>query len=200
MKFRKNQTNESRLNPGYFDSAELKKMGFRQIGSNVRIAKNITIIGQENISIGSDVRIDGYTVVSAGRGEIKIGNFVHIANGCHLVCAGGVELQDFTGLAHGVKIYSASDDYTGMGLTNPTVPQELTAINFGKVILQNHVIVGANSVVLPGVTLGEGSAVGALTLVAQDLPPWGIYSGAPARRIKERSKEILNLEKEIHFR
>ncbi len=185
------------LNPGYYNSQELRRFGFRRIGSNVQIARNITIIGPENISIGNHVRIDGYTVVSAGRGEIKLGNYVHIANGCHLVCAGGIEMHDFSGLAHGVRVYSASDDYTGLGMTNPTVPQDLTKINFGLVTFEKHVIVGANSVVMPGVTLGEGSAVGALTLISRDLPDWGIYSGVPARRIRDRSKEVLELEKRI---
>jgi len=49
------------------------------------------------------------------------------------------------------------------------------------------------SVVLPGVTVGVGSSVGAMTLCNKDLEPWGMYVGIPARRIKERSREILAL-------
>lgn len=172
-------------------------MGFKKVGNDVQIARNATLIGIENITLGNNVRIDGYTVVSAGRGEVRLGNFIHIANGCHLVCAGGIEFYDFSGIAHGVKIYSASDDYTGIGLTNPTVPQEMTRINFGKVTFRKHVIVGANSVILPGVTLSEGVAVGALSLVAVNLPEWGIYSGNPIKRIRDRSKNILELEQEL---
>lgn len=187
----------STLNPGYYVTEELRKMGFKRVGNNVQIARNSTVIGIENVTLGNNVRVDGYTVISAGRGAITIGNFVHIANGCHLVCASGIEFQDFSGIAHGVKIYSASDDYTGVGLTNPTVPQDLTEIHFGKVILEKHVIVGANSVLLPGVTLSQGAAVGALSLVNRDLPAWGIYSGVPVRRIRERSKALLQKEMEI---
>lgn len=194
MRFNQSAKN---LDPGYFSSPELRKMGFQEVGDNVKVAKNITVIGLESISIGSNVRIDGYTVISAGRGNLKIGNYVHIANGCHLVCANGIEFHDFSGIAHGVKVYSASDDYTGLGLTNPTVPQDLTRIKFGRVIFKRHVIVGANSVILPGVILGEGSAVGALSLVNRNLDEWGLYSGVPVRKIKERAKDILKLELEI---
>jgi galactoside O-acetyltransferase len=50
-------------------------------------------------------------------------------------------------------------------------------------------------VLLPGTTLLEGTAVGALTLVNRSIGPWGIYSGVPAKLVKARSREILNKQK-----
>jgi galactoside O-acetyltransferase len=57
------------------------------------------------------------------------------------------------------------------------------------------VLIGSGSVVLPGVTIGEGSAVGALSLVSMSLDEWGVYFGSPAKRIKARSKNLLEMEK-----
>jgi len=61
-----------------------------------------------------------------------------------------------------------------------------------------YVSIGANAVVFPGVTLGEGCAIGALALVNRDCEPWTIYVGSPARPLKARRKErILELEAEL---
>ena len=82
-----------------------------------------------------------------------------------------------SGLSHGVKIYTKSDDYSGKFLTNPTVPEEYTSKKTGSVILGKHAIIGSNSIVLPGVTIGEGTAVGALSLVTKSLGEWGVFFG-----------------------
>ena len=63
---------------------------------------------------------------------------------------------------------------------------------FGK-----HVIVGSGSVILPGVALEDGVAVGALSLVSKDCKAFGIYAGNPARRVKERKRDLLELEKQF---
>ena len=61
-------------------------------------------------------------------------------------------------------------------------------------------IIGTQSVILPDVTIGEGSSVGAMSLVNRSLEPWGVYFGVPARRLKERSKDLLELEKMVWAR
>jgi carbonic anhydrase/acetyltransferase-like protein (isoleucine patch superfamily) len=55
-------------------------------------------------------------------------------------------------------------------------------------------VVGAGSVILPGCSIGEGTTVGALSLVNRKLDPWMIYAGAPARPLRERRRELLQLE------
>ena len=67
----------------------------------------------------------------------------------------------------------------------------------GRVLLDRHVIVGAGSVILPGVTLGLAASVGAITLVAGDLEPFGMYLGVPARKIGTRKQDLLQLEKRL---
>lgn len=182
---------------GYYLSAELRTFGFESIGDNVQIAKNCTIIGLGNISIGDHVRIDGGVMLMAGGGKLSLGSHIHIGAGSQLMCNGGVELQDFAGLSQGVRIYSASDDYSGESLTNPTVPREYLNVHRARVVLGRHVIVGSGSVILPGVMIGEGSAVGALCLVAKSLEPWGVYCGNPLRRAKARSRALLEMESEL---
>lgn len=95
-----------------------------------------------------------------------------------------------------MSIYSSSDDYKGEYLTNPTVPEEFTQVDHRPVVLERHVIIGSGSVILPGVTIGEGTAVGALCLVAKDLEPFGIYAGSPLKRVKAWSQRLLELEKQ----
>ena len=186
----------SRYDPGYLNQAELRAEGFNAVGENVAIAKNCTVIGMQNISIGSNVRIDGYCTIVAAEGSIVIGSNIHIGAYCLLSGGDGIQMKDFSGLSQGVKIYSRSDDYSGRYLTNPTVPSKYVGGARGKVTLGRHVIIGSSSVILPSVTIGEGSAVGALSLVTKDLDSWGIYSGCPAKKIKARSKHLLSLEKD----
>ena len=65
------------------------------------------------------------------------------------------------------------------------------------VTLKRHVIIGANSVILPNLTIGEGTSVGALSLVTKDLDPWGIYAGIPVRRLKDRKRDLLEIENRL---
>jgi len=185
------------FNQGYFESEELRRFGFKSVGENVKVAKNSTIIGLHNIALGSHVRIDGNVVIAAHSGHLTLGDYIHIGGACYLGCAGGVTLADFSGLSQGVRIYSATDDYSGQSLTNPTVPHEYLNVKTAPVLLGRHVIVGSGSVILPGVDIGEGSSVGALSVVAKSLDAWGVYVGAPAKKLKARSRDLLELEKKL---
>lgn len=183
---------------GYYETSELRKFGFKYVGENVRISKSCTIIGVENIELGNNVRVDPYVSLIVGdSGALKIGSFVHIAGYCALYANHGIFLDDFCGLSSAVRIYSSSDDYSGAFLTNPTVPRQFLGVRFGAVSLYSHVIVGSGSVILPGVCVGEGAAIGALSLVKGDIDAWTINAGNPCRRIKPRSKELLQFVPEI---
>ena len=183
------------FNPGYLNSEELLELGFSSVGKNVKVASNSTIIGLKNITLGNDVRIDGYsTIIASGSGKLVIGNNVHIGGYCLLSCGEDIAMSDFSGLSQGVKIYTRTDDYSGKTLTNPTIPEKYTGVKSGKVVLGKHVIIGSGSVILPGVTIGDGSSVGALSLVTKNLEEWGMYFGSPAKKIKNRSKSLLALE------
>lgn len=180
----------------YYDEHDLKDEGFRALGRNVKIAKTCIVVMPQNISIGDNVRIDDFSSL-IGSGEIVIGSYIHIGSYCYLAGGNRIVMEDFSGLSQGVRIYSRTDDYTGKSLTNPTVPSKYTHVNSGPVVLNKHAIIGSGSVILPNVSLGEGAAVGALSLVTKSLPEWGVYFGSPAKRLKARSKRLLELERQF---
>ena len=183
----------------FYTQKELKKFKFLSLGKNVLIKKNAGLYFTENISIGSNVRIDDNVIIVASnkKSPIEIGNYVHIAANCHLAGSDGIEMMDFSGLSPGVLIFSGTDDYSGNKLTNPMIEKKYTGGPNGKVKLCKHVIVGASSIVLPKVTINEGSSVGALSLVNKNCDSWGVYAGIPVKKIKNRSKNILILEKKF---
>lgn len=182
---------------GWISRYDLEKMGFAALGENVLISEKASIYNPSKISFGSNVRIDDFCVLSAGDGGFKIGNYVHIALQASLVGAGKITMGDFSGLSSRVSIYSSNEDYSGAFLTNPTVPREFCGVTNADVVIEKHVIIGSGSIVLPGVTVGEGCAVAALSMVKKDCAPFGIYSGVPAQRIRERKKDLLELEKKL---
>jgi galactoside O-acetyltransferase len=180
----------------YLTEVDLRNAGFRKLGRNVRIHTRASIYGAANISIGSNVRIDDFSTIIA-TGKLDIGNYVSIHNFCLLNAKYGIFMEDFVTLSPAVKIFTSSDDYLGKDLTGPTVPCEFAGGESGRIILGKHVIIGAGSVVLPGCKIGQGCAVGALSLVKKSLEPWGIYAGIPVNRIKNRKRNPLTLEKKL---
>lgn len=177
--------------------SEVQSMGFASIGDNVQISDHASIYGATRIHIGNHVRIDDFCVISAGTGGIYIGNYVHIATFTSLIGAEKISLADYSGLSSRVSIYSSSDDYSGSVMTNPTVPALYTGVISAPVCIGRHVIIGSGSVVLPGVTINDGAAIGALSLVYKDCDAFTVYAGNPARRIKERKRDLLRLEQEL---
>lgn len=181
----------------FLTEKQLTEVGLAKFGKNVLISDKASIYNAKNISIGNNVRIDDFCVLSAGEGGIEVGNFIHIAAFCSIIGQGKITFNDFSGLSSRVNIYSSSDDYSGKFMTNPMVPSEFTNVTHAPVKIGKHVIIGSGSVVLPGVVLEEGVAVGALSLVTKKCSAFGIYVGNPAKRIKERKKELLVFEQQL---
>ena len=175
----------------------LRSMGFAALGDPIWISNLASFHNCSNISIGHNVRIDDFCVLSAGTGGIEIGNFVHIAVHTSIIGAGRVEIRDFANLSSRVSVYSSSDDYSGVHMTNPTVPAEFTGVTSAPVIIDRHVAIGCGSVVLPGCTINEGAVIGALSLVNCDCDQFSIYAGVPAKRIKNRRRDLLIAEQNM---
>jgi acetyltransferase-like isoleucine patch superfamily enzyme len=171
---------------------KLLAMGFKQLGRDVRISDRASIFDAARIEIGDGSRIDDFCVLS---GRISIGRNVHVAVFCNI--AGGTEgvtMEDFSGLAYGCHVFSQSDDYSGETMTNPTVPARFKRETKQAVVIGRHCIIGAKSIVLPGVQVAEGCAVGAMSMVTKSTQPWSVYFGIPARRLKRRKRDLLALE------
>jgi galactoside O-acetyltransferase len=178
----------------FLSEAAIAALGFARVGCNVKISDKASLYHPERISIADHARIDDFCILSAGRGGIAVGRYVHIACYCSLIGDERIELEDFSGLSSRVAVYSSSDDFSGRGLAHPTVPEDLRRVVHAPVSLRRHALVGAGSVILPGVTLGKGSSVGALSLVRGDLEEFWMYAGIPARKLRPRSKDLLVLE------
>lgn len=178
----------------FFTEEELKAIPFKSIGKNVKISRKASIYTPEGIEIGDNVRIDDFCILS---GKIKIGNHIHIAAYSALYGKYGIIIEDFVNISGRVSIYSSSDDYSGEYLISPVIPEEFTGGIKGTVILKKHSIIGAGTIVMPNLIIGEGTAVGALSFVNKSLKDWYIYLGIPAKPLKPRKKNILELEKKF---
>jgi acetyltransferase-like isoleucine patch superfamily enzyme len=177
----------------FYTDSELKQLGFKYIGNNVKVSTLASIYGKENIEIDDNSRIDDFCVISAGTGGVKIGKFVHIACFSLIIGKAKIEFEDFSGLSSRVSIYSSSDDYSGNFLTNPTVPAEYTNVMSSSVFIGKHVIIGTNSTVLPGVSIFEGAAIGAHSLVNKNIASHKIAFGIPAKETGDRNIEVYKL-------
>lgn len=144
------------------------------------------ILNPENITFGKHIIIDDFTLIHA-RGEIVLGNYVHISNFVSMTGGSKITVADFVGISQGCRILSATDDFKSWGIGNSTVPEEFRNVKRAPISIGRFVVIGANSVVLPGVTIGEGAAIGACSVVTRDLEPWGVYIGN--KKIGDRDKE-----------
>jgi acetyltransferase-like isoleucine patch superfamily enzyme len=182
----------SGLNP------QLDMSKFRDIGIDVLISPFVDIRHPQLVSIGNHVAIDFGFVLST---EAKIGNYIHI--GPHVSAIGGkgsqLILGDFCSIAAGVRIICRGDEHLGEGIVGALIPSKYKDRQIGEVIeVPRFAALGTNSIIMPGLKIGEGAVVGANSLLKTDAEPWTIYAGSPARPIRLRKKDkILNFAKEI---
>lgn len=176
------------------NAGEIAQLGFASCGENVYISDKVSFYGAENIHIGNNVRIDDFCVLSAGKGGIVIGNHVHIAVYSSLIGAEKITLRNYSNISSRVTIYSSSDDFSGGFMTNPMVPEKYTNVIKKPTVIGEHVIIGCGSVILPGVDLQKGCAVGALSLVKDSFPEFIKIAGVPAKAISKRLREIEKLQ------
>jgi galactoside O-acetyltransferase len=182
-----------------YTEKELKSLGI-EVGKSLAVHNSVVFFNPQNLHIGDHTRIDCFSIISCGCDGIWIGDHCHIAAGCYLFGSGGqIRLEDFVGLSARVTIYTANDDYTEGWLTGPTVPDEYRKVRTGPVTLKKHAIVGAHSILLPQVTLGLGSSIGALTLVGNNVQAYNIVVGNPNRMVGKRGHRLLKLEKTLRL-
>lgn len=172
----------------FYSEQELATLGLKSYGSNVLISRFARIYSPEKISIGDNVRIDDFCILS---GTITIGSHIHIGVYCAFYGAYGITLEDYTGCSARVTIYSAMDDFGGDYLVGPIHDEYLTHVTGGPVILKKFAQIGAGSLIFPNITIQTGSVIGAMSMCKQTTAPWTIYAGIPCHRIKERHQGML---------
>ena len=174
----------------FYSEEELSQLGLKSYGMDVKISRFARIYGAEQITIGDNVRIDDFCILS---GHITLGSNIHISAYVALYGSKGIVLEDFTGISPQTTIYSAMDDFSGDYLIGPIHDESKTNVTGGPVIIKRFSQIGTKCCVFPNLTIGEGVAVGACSLVTKSLKEWGIYIGTPVRYLKPRSKKIKNL-------
>ena len=171
------------------------------------ISGNIRLRGPDLLTVGEGSIIDDFCYFSS---RVVVGRHSHIASGCSI--AGGPSVQftlgDFSSLSSGVKIWCGSDDFkrdliTIIPLDFPPIKENFIA---GDVIMGRLTAVGANSVVMPGNEIPEGSVIGALSYVppAFLFEPWSVYAGTPIRLVSRRDRDSVlrqldRFEKELEL-
>ena len=172
----------------YKSADDLKK--FKFVDKEVLLFKNALILRPEMIEISSGVRIDDYARVEGGKG-LFIGQYVHISSFAGILGGGEAIIEEYCAMAQGARLLTGSDQATGV--MSAAAPNDIRDAFAGKTILKKHAFLGANSVVMPNVVIGEGAVVGAGAVVTKDVEPWTIVAGVPAKPISKR--EVIDLEK-----
>jgi galactoside O-acetyltransferase len=176
---------------------ELAGLGLGRLGENVRVSRHALLLFPEHIRLGSDVRIDAFCLLVGNREGITVGDHVHLSAYTSILGGRGTVIGDFCTISARCTIFTSGDDFSGASLTNPTVPDELRRTTDAPVHIHAHSAIGAGSVVLPGVSIGPSAAVGALTLVKEDVPELTIVAGTPMRRIGPRLRDHLTIAEKL---
>ena len=174
----------------FYSREELAGLGLKSYGDNVLISRFARLYSLGTIEIGSHVRIDDFCILS---GTIKLGSHIHISAYCALYGKFGIVMEDYSGLSPRCTVFSATDDFSGDYLIGPMVDESLTNVTGGEVRIGRYSQLGAGCVVMPKVKIGDGVAVGAMSLILQELSPWKIYKGIPVARLRDRSTNLLDL-------
>lgn len=183
------------LNARFLEGEALAALGLGAWGSNVKVHPFAVIPNPQAVFLGSNVRIDAFTVLSAK--EIHVGAYTHIAAGVSIVGQSPCVIGQFCGISHGSRIFTSTDDLTANTLTNPLVPSDMCAVRSERVHIESHCIVGAMSVVMPGVRMGKGAILGVHGYVKEEIPAFEIWGGIPAKMLKPRSRKLEMLESEL---
>lgn len=174
----------------FYTDRELEEIGFKSLGEDVRISRRAIIRRPELVSLGDHIAIDPFVFIST---QLDVRNYVHIAHYTGII--GGrksyCKFSDYSFVAPRCTLVCGSEDYTGLGLINPTIPEKYRKLTYGKIIFEKYSGLGADTTALPNVTIGEGAVTGAKALVTKSLAPWWIYVGIPAKKHKERIRHII---------
>ncbi len=160
---------------------------FKKEGKNVKIFENAKIVKAEVIEIGDFSEIDDFTFIYGGKG-IRIGRYVHISRFVSIIGGGELFLGDYSVLADGARILTGTDTYYNGFRMSTVLPDDQRNPKISFVKIKKDAFIGTNSIVHPGVTVGEGAIIGSNSLVLKDIEPWTINVGSPCKPIKKRPK------------
>ena len=153
----------------------------QKFGNGVRISGAVNFRHLETFEIGDGVFIGAQAFIQ-GRfdGVTKIGNHVWIGPQAYFD-ARDLILEDYVGWGPGAKVLGSA--HTGLPIDQPTIETDL---EIRPVRVEAWADIGTGAILLPGVTVGKGSIVGAGSVVTRDVVPFAIVAGVPARFLRWR--------------
>lgn len=122
--------------------------------------------------------VESYSCINNAVGDVMIGS--HTRVGLHNTIIGPVTIGDHVNLAQGITITALNHNFADK---SQRIDQQ--GISTNAITIGNDIWIGANAVVLPGVTIGDHSVVAAGAVVTKDVPPHSLVAGVPAKIIKE---------------
>ncbi len=156
---------------------------FKSIGDNVIFEQGVLVFHPESITIGNNVYIGHNTILKGYyKNEMLIGDHTWIGQGCFFHSAGGILIGKAVGIGPMVKILTSS--HSEDELSKPVMSGEL---EFKAVKIEDGCDIGIDSVILPGISVGEGSIIGASSVVTRDVPSYCVVAGVPAQILRNRS-------------
>ncbi len=176
----------------FLDSSQIRAMGV-SCGEGCLVHNTAKLYGRKNITFGDNVRIDAWTMLSAGNGSIHIGSFTHVSLFCSIFGSAGVFIDDYSAVGAYSSILSVSDDFRKALLIGPMLPLEKRALKSGPVRLEKYTCLAQRCTLLPGSTLSEGSFMHLNSVLIGKSEPYAILEGSPAKKIRDRPKEFLQL-------
>lgn len=156
---------------------------FRKLGRNVIFERGVWVFHPENIEIGDNVYI-GHGVFLKGyyKNLLRIGNDSWIGQSSFLHAGGGITIGNAVGIGPCVKILS----HQHVEEKNLQKPILFCKQEFKEVVIENGCDIGIGSIILPGVTIGEGGIVGAGSVVTKDVEPYTVVVGNPTRFLRKK--------------
>ena len=144
------------------------------------------------ISCGKNTCIRGELLVFAYGGKISIGNYCYIGEGSRIWSGEMVEIGNNVLISHNVNIIDTNSHELNEVERHETFkkiifeghPSKKGSIQTGKIVIGNNVWINFNSIILKGVSIGEGSIIAAGSMVTKDVPPYTVVGGNPAVIIK----------------
>lgn len=149
----------------------------------------VNCLSRQKIILGNRVSIGKFAIIRPSNsygGEIgeglKVGNNSNIGPYCYIGCSGYIEIGDNVMISPRVSIYAENHNYD-----NPNIPMKEQGVIKQFVKIEDDCWIAANSIILSGVTIGQGSIIAAGSVVTKNIPPFSIAAGVPAKIIKKRS-------------
>jgi acetyltransferase-like isoleucine patch superfamily enzyme len=166
------------------------RLVFGEYGKYVYIAPHVIIRKPRFISIGDHVTIQQYAKIKIHRSNksssnciLRLGNYVHIGINNVIVAVNNIVIEDYVLIGPNVTIVDNSHKYEDVAV--PIMLQDYT--RGGTVLLERECWIGANVIILPNVTIGRHSVIGANSVVNNSIPPFSVAAGAPAKVIRKYS-------------